>query len=59
MLRTGQTRSGGLRAAGDVLRCAGGFPAWVVGSVFATVLDFFNFFDVFNYYFSNNVVVLY
>ena len=29
MLRTGQTRSGGLRAAGDVLRCAGAFPAWL------------------------------
>ena len=44
MLRTGQTRSGGLRAAGDVLRCAGAFPAWVVGSGFATGQELMQFF---------------
>lgn len=36
--------TGGLRMVGDTLRCAGAFPAWVVGSGFATGQELARFF---------------
>ena len=43
-MRTGQAKGRGLRAAADALRCAGAFPAWMVGSGFATGQELARFF---------------